>query len=1041
MGDQRTKTKDGLAGDPADGSAESPADGSADNPAESHADGSPPDEGTPKEFEFDRDDIDTKIDYAELRKRHEEELEEATEGAGASEEGTAETKGPAPADRTGTVLKRSPRDLADLDRTVVAPAPPGGDGEAPGAGASEAAPAGEASGDAPDGEPAGDGEAIAGDSGDTAGDDGDTGDDGGEGEPLDHAGETRRIRLSEVLPELMESSEEAEAELLGAPPDGTPGGTPGGAPAQGDAAKAGDREPETPGKTGKRRTIRPIPAVAILAILYFVLFDEEEGRRLPDTPTRTAIVSPMKNEYLDEARAKRHLLEGLEYYRKGSYLAKTVAADHFRRSLGHQFEDNPAFGLLILTYAELLPNATDVPKATIVLHRLVRLIGNRHLTDINVAMGKALHFLHSGKPFTAVKAVEDYMRVSKKPTRKLFSVHLRALTTAGDFEKAKGVLERLDKERGDAPLEAFLAMIEFHEKNQDHGAAAAVLSDGLRSFPKSVALLLKTAERAFRDADLKAYQGTLERIKELGFEASPEFHSKYLEHMGVLTAMRGDAKGATELFRRALRGHENTELRSKIAALELGGDEATKRLILRSKVLDSMERARKARKERRWDDAFRHAIDAVDMDGRHIPSNLLLSDMQIERGYFQAAVDTLKKLKLSHMNNVPVGMKLVDAYIESHRFQDALVEINLFSSSAEATESPEYASALGRYFEAKGHLRLATNWHKNSIARDPMNDEGYFRLASIYARGNRFKAAARYLTDAIALNPEEARYKILYSRVLKDRGGYDAATGYLWKELENAKDKTQILGELAINYHKQGKIKDFEEVQERVRSMGAKDGSFYEFMMRTSLLNGATDKMIEYGGELLKIKPGSLETRIALAEAHLGRKELDRALAHLRAVERSMANYPKVNYHLAQVLLLRGDADAAMEAARKEAALNPRTPDGHFMRGEVLSRAGEAAKAAQSYERALMIDHEHVDSLVRLAAIRKAQNKFETARELLLRALKLDPSRPEVHKELGYVYKGIGQSTLASEYLETYLNLAPGAADSAEIKRAMDVLP
>ena len=805
-------------------------------------------------------------------------------------------------------------------------------------------------------------------------------------------------------------------------------------------------------KDKPKKTIKPITALVIVILFYFLVIEEDEKKPVPVIrPNRISVVFPVQNEYIDEKIAEDRLLEGIELYRKESYLTKAIAIVKFHESLRNKFEDNAALGFLILSYAELLPNTKDKKKAMIVLNNLIRIAGNKAFSDINVAMGKALYFLNSGRTFTAIKSIEDYIKITKKPTRKFYSIYLKALTISGNFEKAERAYEMLEKSGENLPVLAYKVMAEYHEKNQNYDKAEKLIVEGLNHFPNSVMLLLKQADYSFRIGNLKLYEKILVKIEKLGYESCPEFYAKYLEHLGVVSAMKGNAVLAAKLFRQSLKEHETLELRSKLSTLEVEGGNVAKSLILESKIIDQMRKAEKARKEYKWDQAFIHAINAVDMNNKYIPAHILLSDIQIERGYFESSIKTLKKLKEFHPTNLSVLTNLIDAYIESHRYHDAMTEISLLSSIQEIIDSSEYAFILAKYFEKIKLYMLAISWYKKSIQRDPLLDRAYFAIAKIYKMGNRLKLAKRYLIEAMNLNVEETKYKILYSQILAQEDKPSVIIGYLRKELEKSNDKTAILGEIAVNYYKSGQIKYFEDTYKKIKELHVKNESFYNFLIKASHLNDEEERIIEYSNELIKIKPGAMNVRIDLAEVYLKKMNFVLAIEQLMEVKKRMSDFPKVNYYLAKVHFLKNELDKAMELATIEIKKNPRSPFGLLIQGKILLRLAMGKddgqemekiirKSVKSYEKALVLDSNNIESLIDLAKIRKIQNRFDQARELLLRAERLEANRPDIHRELGYVYKGIGQGSLAIKSFERYITLAPGADDSTKIKNIMQLL-
>src|SRR5690606_31423438 len=115
-----------------------------------------------------------------------------------------------------------------------------------------------------------------------------------------------------------------------------------------------------------------------------------------------------------------------------------------------------------------------------------------------------------------------------------------------------------------------------------------------------------------------------------------------------------------------------------------------------------------------------------DMNPLYIPSNLLLSEIQTKRGYYSAALSTLQRLKKRYPTDLEINSRLVETYISSFRFNDAITAINEFAQSEVAVNSPAYASMLGRYYAASGSDTVAIKWLTEAINRDPLRDRDLF---------------------------------------------------------------------------------------------------------------------------------------------------------------------------------------------------------------------------------------------------------------------------------------------------------------------------
>jgi tetratricopeptide (TPR) repeat protein len=127
------------------------------------------------------------------------------------------------------------------------------------------------------------------------------------------------------------------------------------------------------------------------------------------------------------------------------------------------------------------------------------------------------------------------------------------------------------------------------------------------------------------------------------------------------------------------------------------------------------------------------------------------------------------------------------------------------------------------------------------------------------------------------------------------------------------------------------------------------------------------------------------------------------------------------------------DLDKGMENAQEEIKYNPELDLGYYAAGEIHFRKKEYPEAIQFLEKAITKNSSSLNALKALAKIKADQGYHAEAREMLLRALKDHQSDPGAHRDLGMVYKNMGQSALAVEEFEVYLQLAPEAPDKAQI--------
>jgi tetratricopeptide (TPR) repeat protein len=791
-------------------------------------------------------------------------------------------------------------------------------------------------------------------------------------------------------------------------------------------------EKAPPKKITKKIIIRAV-AVSFIAI-YFLLELLEPG---PTTPEGIKVVPlkirfPVTFEFKDVKKSKEALDKGIKLYQKANYMGRLSAANQFLLSLQHSFQSNPALGNLILTYSELLLNSRNPRKEGQTLFRLIKIAKSKSLTDINVVMGTALFYFYNNKFYTALNVIENYLRVGK-PSLKLLSIYLQILVKTGELTKAKKVYDKIKKIEY-RPIESYVSISRFLDSDEQYTKGKKEIVRGLNNFKNSVPLYLEYCRYLIRDSQFKELEKILLRINTLEAEQSPFYYSKYLEYLGTLAAVKKEDKKAVKYFRKALKLHDSDELRSKLAALNMGGDSAVGSLVIESKIKQNMKLAREEMKNKNWNKAFNFAIEASDLNEKYIPAQLLLAKVQVNRGFYESALDTLKKLRKEYPTNMTVNRALIMANINSYRLDAARKEIVALANTPLA-KTAEYYSLLARYYLASDNTVLALKNLVQALNLDPLNDEDFFLLGSQYLKYRKYQRAQEFLAQAINLDPRNTDYRAEWAKILYELDSAETAIGYLRDVLELDKDNPKIMGDIAIYYYKSGQQQNFEEMKEKIESSPRKDEGLFQFLVEAAKLEDRVDDVIKNSIELIKLNPGDLKARMTLGEYLLKMRKWKQAAKVFEEVKSSLGSFPRVNYYLSKVYTMLKQPDKAEEAAKLEIKENPNRPYGYFALGEVYKNKKDWPNAVRMFEKAISIDPAFTEALMGLGWIKQRQNYFTEAQELYARALKEDPSIAALHRELGFLYKSMGQSGLAIESFETYLKLDPTAKDARRIKQ------
>ncbi|MBC7428429.1 MAG: tetratricopeptide repeat protein [Bacteriovorax sp.] len=775
----------------------------------------------------------------------------------------------------------------------------------------------------------------------------------------------------------------------------------------------------------KNKGMSIVAILAFLGIFYFFLQNDEKPKSTGPLflEVKFPITAPTEN--IPEANAA--LQEARTLYSQSAYKKRALASGFYLKSLSQRFSGNEALGEIILTYSELLDNTRDRHLAANTLYKFIQIADSKLLNDSNAATGTAHFYGKIGKYQTGIYTIKNYLRAGSKPNPKMLTYYLNLLQNAGELAEARktfDVLQKIPKK----PFEAYYYLAQFDLADDKTIEAKTILDEGLKYYPTSALLLLQYSEILLKEQSLKAFEETLLRVKNLSAEGSPEFLANYYKQMGYLAALKNKNKEASQFFKNSLALKESDELRDTLAKLDVSGDKISQTLILESKVLGLLKKAQQEYKNKNIDLAFQFAIEAVDASPDYIPAILFQAKLNTERGFFESAIYSLQRIISVYQQNNQLKKMLIEVFIKSYKLEDAermLAEM----AQTKFASSPEYASLMAQFSEAKKNPIFAIKWYDQALARDPLSDENMYKMAKMLVRNKRFPEARNRLSKALLLDPKNVNYHALYSEILYEQDGTDTAIGYLRDIISEIGEDPILISAITTAYFKSGQIKEFQAYYKKVQAMPKKDEGFYEFLIAAAKLEGRKEDYIQASRDLLKLNPGNLRVRMDLGVLLYDEKRYDEAIMEFTEIKDKLASYPRVHFELARVYLAKNDMAKAKEMAQKELDLNQNLDAAHFIVGEVFRLNKDYREAIVKYEKAISLNPKSVDALMAMGWIRLNQNYANEAIELFSRAMKEDPTNPMIHKQMGDAYRAAGQRAQAKEKYEDYLKLNPVAQD------------
>lgn len=157
-------------------------------------------------------------------------------------------------------------------------------------------------------------------------------------------------------------------------------------------------------------------------------------------------------------------------------------------------------------------------------------------------------------------------------------------------------------------------------------------------------------------------------------------------------------------------------------------------------------------------------------------------------------------------------------------------------------------------------------------------------------------------------------------------------------------------------------------------------------------------------------------------------------LEDAEAKVKAMPNDPPRHYNLGLAYFKAGRAADAVASFQKAVELNPNYKEAYFNLGVAQQKNGQMGAAIGSLEKAVQLDPENGEAHAALGGIYRDSKKNSQAEKAYAEALKINPRNASWHYNLGIVYQTQNKFPDAIKSYEEYLRLSPKAKNAKQIQ-------
>jgi tetratricopeptide (TPR) repeat protein len=304
-----------------------------------------------------------------------------------------------------------------------------------------------------------------------------------------------------------------------------------------------------------------------------------------------------------------------------------------------------------------------------------------------------------------------------------------------------------------------------------------------------------------------------------------------------------------------------------------------------------------------------------------------------------------------------------------------------------------------------GNWPQATLLYDQAVSADPENDAAHYELAKIHAMQGAFQDALTYAKTAAELSPGNHHYQIvladihilndnlpeairIYEGLLNSQPdnmdfAFNLASAYLYNNqpggaLAMYNHIESLIGfseEISIQKQKilvsEGRFEEAIEEAEKIISFFPEESLYYELLGELYRETGQVEKARELYERMLDFDPGNPMAHLLMADYYQDRGERDKAFESLKVAFQSPELGTEGKGRIIYSFFVLSESDPvyleqALALCEVLIEMHPDDPESYLIYGDFLNR----------------------------------EERFEEAREVYLKAARLDPSRIEVWQQI-----------------------------------------
>lgn len=605
--------------------------------------------------------------------------------------------------------------------------------------------------------------------------------------------------------------------------------------------------------------------------------------------------------------------------------------------------------------------------------------------------------------------------------------------------EAKAILEGL-QQKGVTEQNLFILLAAVYSQEKNIEQAAESLKAGIAANPKAIVLHAVLTDLYIRNQRVDEAVGVLQQIIAL----EPERIEHRLNLANVYWSSQQEEKAQALLQEITKSQPEKEEAWGKVAQF----------LVSKNKMQEAEQALR----------------DGLQANSKSFDLRFFLKDLFLKTARVDEAVEILQEcLTLAKDGADPKILQthsgLAEIYLQIGELDKAREHVALVLK--ENPKSIEGHFIQGNIYLINGEGENAVSEFRVVVNERPDFIPAHIRLAEAHLRNNQPELAKDVLQQAMKDHGDSVELLRAFAGLNARSKDAEGTEAQLRKIVELHPDDYKARADLGDLYIALKKFAEAKEVFEGIRRDAPQVPAGYLKLSQLYYAQGDKEKSLGALREGYEKNPDSSALLEQLVKFHLAQKQFDQALnicqtrlqvqpadpfafnmlgivqtskkdyaaaetAFMKAIELAPDWQPPQN-SLANIYLLQGNEDKAIEKLQSSLSLNPRNPTAYVTLGAIYERKKQTDKAIEVYEQAITAIPNFWQAANNLAFLLSEYSTDKAGQEKALeyakKALRLNPNAPAILDTVGWAYYKLGDLQKARGFLEQAIEQAPDAAE------------